>query len=274
MYCRKCGTELPENAAYCHCCGIKVEETELNNYVSYSQAQVEKKEKNNKGFVIAIVLILMAIAVAFLVVPSFVSNKEIDKTPHDIENYSKASYRLLADNPTEEEILETIKILQNRTKYYSDNSAVVKKANNQIDIYIHNKDYSEDIFDQLGSYGMLEFIELLYDTDGNVIGQSVVLDGNDIADAYIYQNEQTGGYEIGLEFTEAGKQKIFEATTRNVGKPIYICYNDEVISYPTVNEPIPNGQATINGSFTQEEAEKIVYSIRLGNLPLEIERVK
>ena len=76
------------------------------------------------------------------------------------------------------------------------------------------------------------------------------MDGNDIADAQVmtqpdsYGNQQ---YVVSLTLTSDGAQKFKEATERNIGKPIYIVYDNEIISYPTVNTVIENGQAVRKG---------------------------
>ncbi|MFR4971091.1 MAG: SecDF P1 head subdomain-containing protein [Lachnospiraceae bacterium] len=47
-----------------------------------------------------------------------------------------------------------------------------------------------------------------------------------------YGNSQ---YVVSLMFTDDGAKAFAEATARNIGKPIYIIYDGEIISYPTVN---------------------------------------
>lgn len=71
-----------------------------------------------------------------------------------------------------------------------------------------------------------------------------------------------------------GTEKFKEATARNIGKPIYIIYDNQVISYPKVNTTIENGQAIIEGNFTYESASSLATYIRLGALKLNLNEIR
>lgn len=86
-----------------------------------------------------------------------------------------------------------------------------------------------------------------------------------------YGNQQ---YVVSLTLTSDGAQKFKEATERNIGKPIYIVYDNEIISYPTVNTVIENGQAVIEGNFTYESANNLATYIRLGALKLNLNEIR
>jgi preprotein translocase subunit SecD len=51
-------------------------------------------------------------------------------------------------------------------------------------------------------------------------------------------------------------------------KQFAIVLDGKVISAPTVNSPIPNGQAEISGNFTQASAQSLANSLKYGALPL------
>ena len=55
---------------------------------------------------------------------------------------------------------------------------------------------------------------------------------------------------VSLEMTKEGKKKFADATQKNLGKPNAIVYDGQVISSPTVNSAITNGQAVIEGLVT------------------------
>ena len=88
-----------------------------------------------------------------------------------------------------------------------------------------------------------------------------MLDGNDIANATVAT--QNNSYVVSLQFTTEGTEKFAQATERNVGSPIYIVYDGEIISAPNVNQTISNGQAVIEGNFTYESANSLATTIRL-----------
>ncbi len=67
-----------------------------------------------------------------------------------------------------------------------------------------------------------------------------------------------------------------QATTEaynNGNDTIAIYYDGELISVPSVNAIIENGQAQITGSASYEEADNIASTIRIGGLNLELEEI-
>ena len=59
----------------------------------------------------------------------------------------------------------------------------------------------------------------------------------------------------------------------NGNDTIAIYYDGELISVPSVNAIIENGQAQITGSASYEEADNIASTIRIGGLNLELEEI-
>ena len=112
----------------------------------------------------------------------------------------------------------------------------------------------------------------VYDTNGNEL--TVVCDGSDIKSAeagYDSDSEDGTGYFVFLNFNDEGKQKFAEATARLVNKPISIWLDDVLISYPTVDVAITNGEASITGDFTSEEVVDLANKISAGALPFKME---
>lgn len=102
----------------------------------------------------------------------------------------------------------------------------------------------------------------------------IVISGNDVTSArggmYSDNYGQTQ-YVVDLAFTDEGKQKFAEATERNLGQPIYIIYNGEIVSAPVVQSVISEGRAQITGMESLETAERLASTIRIGALKLELE---
>ena len=104
--------------------------------------------------------------------------------------------------------------------------------------------------------------------------ENAVLSGNDVTSArggIIQDNYGQTQYVVDLAFTEEGKKKFADATERNLGRPIYIIYNGEIVSAPTVQSVISDGRAQITGMESLETAERLASTIRIGALPLELE---
>ena len=75
-------------------------------------------------------------------------------------------------------------------------------------------------------------------------------------------------YLVALEFDAKGTKAFAKATKANIGKPIYIIYDNQVISAPNVQEAITKGECTIDGMESYEAAENLASSIRIGSLPV------
>ncbi|MFI5073736.1 MAG: protein translocase subunit SecD [Actinomycetales bacterium] len=106
----------------------------------------------------------------------------------------------------------------------------------------------------------------------------VEVDGTDIADASAgYQTSQNGQptnvVEVMLKFTGDGAKKFGDVTTRLVGlqgvrNQFAIVLDKQVISAPTTQAAITNGQASITGNFTIESARSLANQLKFGALPM------
>lgn len=84
-----------------------------------------------------------------------------------------------------------------------------------------------------------------------------------------------GGWQVNLNFTGSGGKKFADATTKiNISTQqspqdeIAIVLDGQVVSAPSINEPIVAGSAQITGSFTQAEATDLANVLKYGALPL------
>ena len=109
---------------------------------------------------------------------------------------------------------------------------------------------------------------------------SVVLTGTDIKSAKSgsYQDSTTGANEnvVQLSMTKEGTEKFAEATkaAKEAKETIAIYYDGELISVPSVNAEITDGQAMIEGNMSYEEAEQLASTIRIGGLSVELEEIR
>src|SRR3989304_6287945 len=78
----------------------------------------------------------------------------------------------------------------------------------------------------------------------------------------------SGSPEISLNFTSDGAKLFKEITARNISKPVAIVLDQEVISAPTVQSVIEDGQAVITGKFTIKEAKDLSIQLNAGALPV------
>jgi preprotein translocase subunit SecD len=106
-------------------------------------------------------------------------------------------------------------------------------------------------------------------TEKYILGPSF-LEGTEIAGAQAQQNTTGVGWVVSLTFESLGQQVWGEYTTNNVGKQVAFTLDGEVVSAPSINQPI-FGATQIEGQFNQAEAESLSGVLRYGSLPLSFE---
>lgn len=180
---------------------------------------------------------------------------------------------------TEDKLDAAKKIIDTRlvNKNITDYEIYTDTANSQI-IVRFPWDANESNFDpastveELGETALMSFIE------GTDKTGTVILEGNqDIKNASASVDENNR-YVVALEFTDSGKTKFANATTRlskeeNAQISIWMNRNDDdayMVTSATVGEPITDGRAVISsndGSFTAEYVTDLADTIRAGALP-------
>ncbi len=96
------------------------------------------------------------------------------------------------------------------------------------------------------------------------------LTGQQLKKSQLTFNQQSNRAEVSLIFDEKGKELFREITERNKSKPVAIYLDGEIISAPTVQDVIRNGEAVINGDFTVQEAKDLAQRLNAGALPVPI----
>jgi preprotein translocase subunit SecD len=101
------------------------------------------------------------------------------------------------------------------------------------------------------------------------------LTGADLSKASVgFDQQKSGKPVIQLQFSKEGGEKFEKITSENIGKPLAIILDNEVISAPIVQEAISGGQAVISGNFTLDEAKNLSLQLNAGALPLSINLVE
>lgn len=100
---------------------------------------------------------------------------------------------------------------------------------------------------------------------------STGLSGKNLKNASVdFQSQGLGEPQVSLKFDEEGTKLFSEITKRNLGKRVAIYLDGIVISAPTVQSEITNGEAVITGNFTIDEAKDLVRRLNEGALPVPI----
>ncbi len=138
---------------------------------------------------------------------------------------------------------------------------------------------TEQAVNLIGKTAQLSFAEVQETSSAGSATPSATLvptdlTGADLQSAQVVFDNQTGKPSISIQFTPDGAKKFADITARNVGKPLPIILDNQVISSPTVQEQITGGQAQITGNFSLDEAKQLSIQLNAGALPVPIDLVQ
>ena len=218
----------------------------------------------------------------------------------DLEGGVSITYEAVGETPSDEDMKDTVYKLQRRVEEYSTEAQAYQVGDNRVGIEIPGVQDANEILEELGQPGSLYFIKHL-DSEGNEnysvnaegtgyeltksIDEleedgSIVLTGSEVesASAGSYADQTTGAteYAVELKLNEEGTAAFATATEEaynNGQDSIAIYYDGDLISVPRVDAVIRNGEATISGSMTYEEADSIASTIRIGGLNVELKEI-
>ncbi len=115
------------------------------------------------------------------------------------------------------------------------------------------------------------FLKQSLETDPLLAYQPTGLSGKNLKDASVtYQSQGLGSPQIQLQFDDEGTKLFADITKRNLGKPVAIFLDNELLQAPVIQVEIPNGQAVITGDYTITEANAQVKRLNEGALPVPI----
>ena len=238
--------------------------------------------KYGKGKKITYSLLVIALAVFLTVAVVFGLNdgyggaRAID-LGLDLAGGVSITYEIQESNPSVQDINDTISKLEKRVEGKSTESQVYVAGDNRITVEIPGVTDANAILEELGTPGSLEFLDsTAYSAFTGGSDYTPLLTGSDVKSAQAYTNtsstEKTP-YGVELTFTDEGSAKFEQATSDNLGSPIYIVYDGDVVSAPTVQTVISGGTATITGIESFEAADNLAVFIRVGSIPLTLNEV-
>jgi len=148
------------------------------------------------------------------------------------------------------------------------------------------KEVSEAV-KMIGETPLLDFREVITNQQPTTNNQQPTTDNQQQAPQFIPTNltgryvqkaqldfdSTTGAPQISIQFNDEGAKIFEELTARNVGRPLAIFLDNNLIEMPTVQEKISGGRARITGKFTLDEAKKLVERFNAGALPAPIKLV-
>jgi preprotein translocase subunit SecD len=217
-----------------------------------------------------------------------------------------------ADTEVDADNMETARnIVENRTNAYAVSENLVQLAGDRriVGEFPGTED-TDAILDIIQQTGLLEFVDtgdyrpeegtiLLTDysngssstepvaaptaapTDGTTTEvpaeqQTVyhtIMTGKDLESVNVTA-DQLGDTVVNFTLSTEGATIFGNHTAANVGKILTITLDKRVISAPSINSAIPDGQGLIQGSFTPESANALAVQLRYGSLPIPLKVVE
>jgi len=100
------------------------------------------------------------------------------------------------------------------------------------------------------------------------------LSGKNLKDTtVVFTDQGLSEPQVSLKFDDEGTKLFAEITKRNIGKKVAIYLDGEIVSAPTVQTEISNGEDVITGNFTTDEAKELKRRLNEGALPVPIKLV-
>lgn len=140
------------------------------------------------------------------------------------------------------------------------------------------KDVREAI-KEIGATPFLDFREVSQITSSTAIASTSVafyptaLTGRYVISAQLSFDNVTSKPLVNISFNDAGAKIFEDLTAKNVGKPLAIFLDNDLIEMPMVREKISGGKAQITGNFTLDAARQLVERFNAGALPAPINLV-
>lgn len=195
----------------------------------------------------------------------------------DLKGGLSVTYEIQEEDYSDSDVQDTVYKLQKRIDTHTTEHNVYSEGNGKITAEIPGVTDADAILEDLSIEGKLEFLDPEnYQLWANGEEYTPALTGDDIkgADAAIDSTETGDDNVVQLSFTTEGAQKFADVTSANVGNIVYIVYDGEVVSAPTVQTAITDGNAVINSISSYEEADELATTIRIGALPLTLKQVR
>lgn len=256
--------------------------------------------KNTRNLLFIIPAAILALLIAIPNQPINIGQKSI-YTHLGLDLVGGVQVLLEADLPESVEItsdvMNTVQIIiSNRSNgMLGVGEAIVQQVGNRrVSVELPGETDPAAAIAVLGETGQLEFVDMSGvspDQARSLVGTTLVTDypitppdiepgttvyhtvmnGSSLQQVSVVQN--LGENVVAFSLDNDGAKKFREYTTDNVGSALAIVLDKEVISVPVVRQAITNGEGSISGNFSPEDAGDLTVQLRYGALPIPLKVV-
>jgi SecD/SecF fusion protein len=107
-----------------------------------------------------------------------------------------------------------------------------------------------------------------------VIQKRVFVAGDRLTDAKADFDQRTGGAVVTLRFDSIGAKEFGDVTKEYVNHRFAIVLDKQVLTAPTIQEPILTGTGQITGNFNSQSAQDLALLLRAGALPAPLKPIE
>jgi preprotein translocase subunit SecD len=254
------------------------------------------------GIILIIAVTGLALVINFIPSQSFFGRDVRIRQGLDLQGGIQVLLRSSDPNATAEEMQNAAGVIERRVNALGVGETVVQLAGgDRIIVELPGVDNPEAAVETLRGTGRLEFI----DSQGQYLaaGQPVrttnspeptqlleqfgatsveefgpvftsIVDGADLDTTQVQPQLATGGVTsrpaVSFAFRGASAQSLADFTARNVGQPMCIVLDNQVISCPQVNAALTDGSGIIETN-NNEDRDRILNQLKYGALPVPLE---
>ncbi len=226
-------------------------------------------------------LIILAVAASFFIYPKGFGEKYLPwRLGLDLVGGSHLIYQIdmsQVNKDDRDSVVAGLRdVIEKRVNLFGINeprivSSKERDGSYRLIVDLTGKDVSSAV-KEIGLTPILDFREVLIKDDESQFIPTE-LTGRYIERAQLDFDETTGIPRINIQFNNEGGKLFEKLTENNIGKPLAIFLDNDLISAPNVQEKISGGRAQITGQFTIDEAKKMVERFNAGALPAPINLV-
>jgi len=234
---------------------------------------------------IFVLILLFAIAAGFFVYPKGVGNAVLPwKLGLDLIGGTHLVYEVDMAGVADEDRLSVLSglrdVMERRVNIFGVSEPFVTtssgKGSYRIIVELAGIQDVATAISQIGRTAFLEFREInLNLQEGDFISATSThasgLTGKYLKRAQVLVDQTTSQPQIGIEFTSEGGKLFENITAKNIGRPLAIFLDGQVVSAPVVQDKIIGGKATISGRFSPDEARNLASLLNAGALPAPVQ---